>query len=288
MAPEDWSRKGDARQGGQTARPPRRPTLPPRTPATPRSSSRLGGDRPRPGSGVNCSGCHPGQGRTAALGGWRPELPVCKTCHADQARTLPKASTACGCATASVSRNDGPLRPLSKTPLPPMTPRGSPRADVKRSRTAHCARLQHLSSRAHDFNTARRQGRSLHRLSRRYAYQGLLRLAALRAVEARNGRRAAARQRRLVRHLSHAGDRGRAATTAPKAIFVTHNQNDNLRPNEKMVRSVCGNCHGLQFTLDALADPALVERNFKGRPRSTSRASNGRENARRSEAEARK
>ena len=51
-----------------------------------------------------------------------------------------------------------------------------------------------------------------------------------------------------------------------KSIFVTHNQNDNLRPNEKMVRSVCGQCHGLQFTLDALADPALVAGNFNGRP----------------------
>jgi hypothetical protein len=51
-----------------------------------------------------------------------------------------------------------------------------------------------------------------------------------------------------------------------KAIFVTHNQNDNLRPNEKMVRGVCGQCHGLQFTLDALADPALVAENFKGIP----------------------
>jgi hypothetical protein len=51
-----------------------------------------------------------------------------------------------------------------------------------------------------------------------------------------------------------------------KAVFITHNQNDNLRPNEKMVRSVCGHCHGLQFTLDALADRALVTNNFKGKP----------------------
>jgi hypothetical protein len=49
-----------------------------------------------------------------------------------------------------------------------------------------------------------------------------------------------------------------------KSVFVTHNQNDNLRPNEKMVRSVCSNCHGLQFSLDALADPALIAKNFQG------------------------
>ena len=47
---------------------------------------------------------------------------------------------------------------------------------------------------------------------------------------------------------------------------VQHNQNANLRPNEKMIRSVCLNCHGLEFTLDALADAALVRTNFNGRP----------------------
>jgi hypothetical protein len=33
-----------------------------------------------------------------------------------------------------------------------------------------------------------------------------------------------------------------------------------------MVRSVCASCHGLRFTLDALADPELARRNFSGRP----------------------
>lgn len=48
--------------------------------------------------------------------------------------------------------------------------------------------------------------------------------------------------------------------------FTTHNQNAYLRPNEKMARPVCMTCHGLGFALDALADPALVSNNFKGRP----------------------
>jgi hypothetical protein len=47
---------------------------------------------------------------------------------------------------------------------------------------------------------------------------------------------------------------------------VEHNQNDNLRPNEKMIRGVCLNCHGLGFSIDALADPKLIESNFTGRP----------------------
>ena len=59
-------------------------------------------------------------------------------------------------------------------------------------------------------------------------------------------------------HMPRTGRRGRIATN--------HNQNDNLRPNEKMIRSVCLDCHGLGFALDALADPELVARNFRGRP----------------------
>jgi hypothetical protein len=50
------------------------------------------------------------------------------------------------------------------------------------------------------------------------------------------------------------------------AVRVQHNQNANLRPNEKMIRSVCLECHGLEFSLDALADVALIRTNFIGRP----------------------
>ena len=49
-------------------------------------------------------------------------------------------------------------------------------------------------------------------------------------------------------------------------VLVEHNQNGNLRPNSKMIRSVCANCHGLAFSIDALADSALVANNFRGQP----------------------
>lgn len=52
-----------------------------------------------------------------------------------------------------------------------------------------------------------------------------------------------------------------------RVYHVQHNQNDNLRPNEKMIRSVCMDCHGLKFSIDALADPELVKRNFIGLPK---------------------
>ena len=45
-------------------------------------------------------------------------------------------------------------------------------------------------------------------------------------------------------------------------VVVQHNQSANLRPNEKMYRSVCIQCHGLQFTMDALADSGVIDANF--------------------------
>ena len=49
-------------------------------------------------------------------------------------------------------------------------------------------------------------------------------------------------------------------------VHVQHNQNYNLRPNEKMIRSVCMSCHGLEFSLNALADSLLIERCLDGQP----------------------
>ena len=48
--------------------------------------------------------------------------------------------------------------------------------------------------------------------------------------------------------------------------YVQHNPNDNLRPREKMIRDVCQRCHGLSFSIDAMADQALIDNNFAGRP----------------------
>jgi hypothetical protein len=50
-------------------------------------------------------------------------------------------------------------------------------------------------------------------------------------------------------------------------VTVQHNQNHNLRPNQKMVREVCIQCHGLGFTLDSLADRELILNNFAEHPK---------------------
>ena len=49
-------------------------------------------------------------------------------------------------------------------------------------------------------------------------------------------------------------------------VTTNHNQNDTIRPNEKMIRPVCLECHSLEFSIDALADADLVKRNFVGTP----------------------
>lgn len=59
-------------------------------------------------------------------------------------------------------------------------------------------------------------------------------------------------------HLPRVEDGGR--------VRVVHNQNDTLRPNEKMLRPVCGRCHGVGLSLDALADRSLIDRCFAGVP----------------------
>jgi len=49
-------------------------------------------------------------------------------------------------------------------------------------------------------------------------------------------------------------------------VMVDHNQSADLSPNSKMIRPACLHCHGLGFSIDALADRALIERNFNGQP----------------------
>jgi len=56
-------------------------------------------------------------------------------------------------------------------------------------------------------------------------------------------------------------------TVNGKTVYaVEHNQSKNLRPNDKMIRSVCMNCHGLPFSIDALADELLIKHNFNAQP----------------------
>ncbi len=67
-------------------------------------------------------------------------------------------------------------------------------------------------------------------------------------------------------HMPRIAVEGASGGEAGARTLVQHDQSLNLEPASKQSREVCLNCHGLGFTLDALADPDLVARNFAGRP----------------------
>lgn len=49
-------------------------------------------------------------------------------------------------------------------------------------------------------------------------------------------------------------------------VVVEHNQSEFFAPNSKMIRPVCQSCHGLPYSIDALADKALIDSNFQASP----------------------
>jgi predicted CXXCH cytochrome family protein len=53
----------------------------------------------------------------------------------------------------------------------------------------------------------------------------------------------------------------------PERVVVEHSPSSNLHPNHKMLETVCLTCHGLEFSLDALSDPELIQHNFNAAPK---------------------
>jgi len=51
--------------------------------------------------------------------------------------------------------------------------------------------------------------------------------------------------------------------------LVQHNQSATMRPIERMLRPVCLECHGYQFSINSLADATLIQRSFRGTPADT-------------------
>ncbi len=50
------------------------------------------------------------------------------------------------------------------------------------------------------------------------------------------------------------------------STFASHNPNEFLRPRSRQIRTVCLSCHSLSFSIDALADEALIRSNFRSKP----------------------
>lgn len=215
--------------------------------------------------GVNCSGCHQPEGASpGALASWieKPGIAQCASCHGYQAERFVKGKHGMRLANGMLSRYDGPFGLFAETTLSPMRPELA-RLPMKRD-AAHRELTCTSCHGAHAFDT--RQARvescaSCHDDGHTKAYF------------------ASPHHILWQQELRGAGPPGSGVTCATchmplterkvdgrSLFFADHNQSGNLHPNEKMGREVCLDCHGLGFTLDALADKALINANFKGRP----------------------
>jgi len=200
-------------------------------------------------AGVNCSGCH--QDSTAS-NIWidKPGLNQCKTCHQNEAQGF-------------VSGKHGMrLSAQLSTHLSAVTPNNSP----MQFKTESMNHEQNCSAchNAHDFNVKKAAASACltchndkHSLAFEQSPHGRLWQQEM-AQEIPVGTGVSCATCHMPRIVEGSGEH--------KKIRVEHNQNLYLRPNEKMIRSVCMNCHGLEFAIDALADPALIENNLSGTP----------------------
>ena len=176
----------------------------------------------------------------------------------------PKASTACACARGFCRPMTAPFGLFRATALSPMTPaqRALP---MKAEAARQDARLQYLPFRA-QIRPCCREGRGLRRLPRRRAHQGLFRLAALRPAQAGAAGELPRRQRRVLRDLPHAGVETARRRRREGDLRHPQSERQSAPEREDGAQRSAANCHGLQFTLDALADPALVGEQFQRRP----------------------
>lgn len=236
-------------------------------------------------AGVNCAGCHapkaPDDADLAALEAhWieKPEPEACASCHRDEAKTfregrhgarwhpkvakprkLKKGLKALGLADVEKSLPDA-MRAWLEDPAPPKR-MSVAEARIPMKAEAHGREATCVSCHtAHEVNlvqAAVSACASCHADDHTAAYfesphYDLFKAEA--AGEAAKGSGVSC----ATCHMPTLADGG--------DVLTTHNQNEFLRPNEKMIRAVCLDCHGLAFSIDSLADPDLVTRNFQGRP----------------------
>ncbi len=234
-------------------------------------------------AGVNCAACHAedlsaGAGPAEVAARWvgAPSTAACRSCHEPQARSFargrhgmrehpgvaPPRDPAAGLERTGLSRAvPGIVAGWLADPVPParMTV-GEARLPMRADAGAHRALDCGACHGPHDVDTAQAAVEacaSCHddRHTRAYfdgPHHGLWQ--AERSGQAPPGAGVSC----ATCHMP--------VTEGRDTIAANHNQNNTLRPSEKMIRPVCLDCHGLQFSLDALADADLVEGNFRGTP----------------------
>ena len=197
-------------------------------------------------SGVNCTACHHVKGVEKNQWIDKPDHTVCMTCHQKEGEGF-------------LAGKHG-MR--LEQQLPPMTPAEARQPMLKQ---AHNKELSCVSCHgAHEFDTnyaAVDACLGCHNDDHSQAYKTSAHYRLWRA-EQHDAQKTATGVSCATCHMPRILQQHAASTR----VVVQHNQNDNLRPNEKMLRSVCMQCHGLGFAIDALADSDLVQANFNGKP----------------------
>ena len=195
--------------------------------------------------GVNCQGCHAAEG-VAASWSDKPDHRACATCHEQEVQGFVSGRHG-----MRLARDLSPMTPaMARLPMH--------EAAAEKAMTCNACHAAHrydaaeaavescLGCHADEHSVSFKQ--SPHFALWEREQQGL----------GQKGSGVSCASCHLPRetHGQQGGDPAR----------VQHNQNDNLRPNEKMIRNVCMNCHGVGFSIEALADPVLIQNNFKGKP----------------------
>ena len=197
-------------------------------------------------AGVNCSACHASD--SSEKGGWieKPDHSVCMNCHQDEGEGF-------------LAGKHGMRLAQQLSPMMPAQAR-QPMHNQAYSKELTCISC-HVS---HEFNTqyaAVEACLGCHSDKHSQSYKASAHYSLWRAEqhdESKTATGVSCATCHMPRMLEQHGDKAR--------VVVQHNQNDNLRPNEKMLRGVCMQCHGLSFAIDALADTNLVQGNFNGKP----------------------
>jgi hypothetical protein len=200
-------------------------------------------------NGVECKDCHTNQSQA---GVWveKPGHKQCQTCHQPQVKGFLEG------------KHGMRLAETVADPLPAITPRESDLEFKEDSfDTNHSCTACHG---AHDFNTVTAAVESClgcHNDEHSLAFTssphfGLLQKELSGELPENSGVSCATCHMHREKVSKRSDD-----------VFVVHNQNLTLRPNEKMIRPVCMNCHGLGFAIDALADEELIRNNFNGQPK---------------------
>lgn len=200
-------------------------------------------------SGVNCSGCHQPVDDAGIQAEWSdtPSLDGCTDCHADEVNSFTKGKHGMRLAAG----------------LSPMTP-AKARLPMQET-NAHEELTCNSCHGAHRYDTQHAAVESClgcHADEHSLAYKESDHYALWQAEVHGDG----PPQSGVSCATCHMPRVDKDVSDWLSRVVVEHNQSKFFAPNSKMIRPVCLSCHGLPYSIDAMADLSLIKNNFNGQP----------------------